>query len=343
MTSQWSALESWRRDVKEEDRRILGAAVRSLKEPVRVYKDLKKLATNTKASSIGNGNVIYEERAFMLLYFPEEYGTPPCYMYFPHTMLVGKLCDRLSYMLEMPKDGPQAVLVRLGNHEPLQSSKELKCFKIGLHEEFILTIDGKVPEYFPAPKKEKEETQNAQENTTEKVAAATPLDQEATPCDPEGTDHHPPEGLTWWGDVKFDNKKFQPIGDKTISAGKRLQLAVFLLVENRPQRALYMYFNKDWVAGRSVDTALRAAEIPNPNLTETDPARKLVAYNLRTLASVPSSTPLADCDVKPGDPVLVAPGAGLPSWCRVESNKYTNPEPGFEKEAKKKTRECVLM
>eukprot|EP01059_Diplonema_ambulator_P016871 TRINITY_DN28852_c0_g1_i1.p1 TRINITY_DN28852_c0_g1~~TRINITY_DN28852_c0_g1_i1.p1 ORF type:complete len:351 (+),score=95.76 TRINITY_DN28852_c0_g1_i1:119-1054(+) len=311
-----------------------------MKEVIRDYKELRKKASNTKASSVGNSSLVYDDRVFMLLYFPEETKTPPCFMYFPKTMVVGKMCDRVGAMLKLPQD-VQPKLVRLKTHETVAMSILMGDIGAGLHEEFVVTMDGVLPGYFPGPSEvsssavcEPEEVEEkAEEEVKEEVAVET------TPTVGGGV---PEEGLKWWSEVGFANKKYQPLGDKNTPAGKRLQFAM-LLLSGPHQKAVYMHFNKDWVAGRMVDTSLQAASLPNPNLATTNPLEKLVPYNLRTLAVIPPSTPLAQADVQSGDAILVATAAGIPAWCAIEAAKYTNPEPAFEKEAKKKLRECVIQ
>eukprot|EP01060_Flectonema_neradi_P016838 TRINITY_DN2347_c0_g2_i1.p1 TRINITY_DN2347_c0_g2~~TRINITY_DN2347_c0_g2_i1.p1 ORF type:complete len:355 (+),score=45.14 TRINITY_DN2347_c0_g2_i1:140-1204(+) len=354
MTSQWSSLESWRNEIKDEDKRLLGAAIGSLKTPPQSFVELKKSASNSRGASIGNYQITFEDRSFLLIFFPIETRTPPCYMYFNKNMIVGVLLDRLCQMVELKMDSGTALdsptrphLVRVSTHEVLAPNSTLGSNELVSHEDVALCVGSVLPEFYPKPKKKAMKPASdppQQEPTTNPPEVHEDPPEEQPPCSddifPDSADT--PPGGVYLSDYKFKNKRLQPLGDKTVSGTKRVQLAVFFNIEGVPPTGVYTFFSQDWVAGRCCDTSMTLAEIPNPNLKITDPSKKLVIYNLRTRKLMPSSTRLTDC-CESGDPVLVSVAGGIPKWMAIESLKYTSPTKDFEKIAKRKVRECCLM
>ncbi|KAJ9467072.1 hypothetical protein DIPPA_00570 [Diplonema papillatum] len=358
MTSQHSMLEAWRRDVKEEDRRITGAAVGTMTETPADFAALKKAASNSRGKSVGNTAVAYEDRVFCVVFFPAEAKTPPCHMYFPRTMLVGKICDRLAAMLVLPPD-TRTRLVRLSSHHALPAGRPIGEASLGLHEEVVLVVDGTssaplpsetlvdLPCIYPRPTAQEPEHPAAEHQQNEETppAEADPEPEEDASLLGdvlEGSAGECPEGAKPLEEWRFANKKLQPLGDKAVPGGKRVQAAVFFEAGGGG-KAVYAFFNGDHVAGRCVDAALALAQVPNPNLKVVDPSQKLVLYNLRTRRAVPSGAALSSTDVQSGDPLLVAKAGGIPLWICKESVKYTHPAPDFEKKAKMKKRECAVM
>eukprot|EP01061_Rhynchopus_euleeides_P037215 TRINITY_DN63131_c0_g1_i1.p2 TRINITY_DN63131_c0_g1~~TRINITY_DN63131_c0_g1_i1.p2 ORF type:complete len:161 (+),score=57.40 TRINITY_DN63131_c0_g1_i1:55-483(+) len=142
--------------------------------------------------------------------------------------------------------------------------------------------------------------------------------------------------------MAFANKKFQPLGDqKAVPFARRLQVALFVLPEGEA-KAVYLFFDKEWSVGRCLDSGLSLAGVPNPNLSTTDPAKRLALFSLKTRKMLPNASNITTV-LGSGEAVVATFGTGLPAWVAVESLRYTSPAPEFEKEAKKKMRECCLM
>ena len=353
MTSQWSSIESWRNEIKDEDKRLLGAAIGSLKTHPSSYAELKKSASNTRGSSIGNYQITYENRVLLLILFPFETNTPPCYMYFNKNMIVGVLLDRLCQMVEisiensLPLNSPKRPqLVRVKSHQIMNTNSTLLSENMDVHEEVALTLGGILSDFYPKPVKKISEKPLPTVTVVEDVTVLQESESlpEVNDCVDdvmEGSPSSPP-GDIFLSDFKFKNKKLQPLGDKSIPGPKRIQLAVFFNIEGMAPTAIYTFYSQDWVAGRCCDTSMTLAEISNPNLKITDSSKKLVIYNMRTRKLMPSSVKLADCATS-GDPVLISVAGGIPKWMAEESLKYTSPTKEFEKTAKRKARDCIVM
>eukprot|EP00754_Rhynchopus_humris_P046619 Rhum_TRINITY_DN6174_c0_g2::Rhum_TRINITY_DN6174_c0_g2_i1::g.19288::m.19288 len=358
MTSQYSTIESWRNDVRVEDRTLKGEGCKIgtlTEEQARAeYKTLRGLASNTRGHSIGNANVPFEERVFIFVYFPPEARTPPCYMFYMKEYTVGKLKDRLLAMVGLdamntPEAG--ARFVRLSTHTPLPQNSELKDISppLSQHEQLVLTFGTTLPPTFPPPSKQAVEAELAAAALPEvaPVAEEAPAEEaalvEESPGDLlEGSPDVPPDG-TWLATMPFKNKKFQPLGDpKAVPGPKRVQLAVFVMTEKGVHRPVYGFYHKEWPVGRCVDSALEHADVSNPNLKVSDPTKKLVMFSLRSLRLLPNSTALEKTGLASGDTVFITFSAGLPRWVAAECTRYTKPTPEFEKEAKRKVRECCI-
>eukprot|EP01063_Lacrimia_lanifica_P037842 TRINITY_DN7905_c0_g1_i1.p1 TRINITY_DN7905_c0_g1~~TRINITY_DN7905_c0_g1_i1.p1 ORF type:complete len:357 (+),score=100.36 TRINITY_DN7905_c0_g1_i1:86-1156(+) len=356
MTTQYSTVEAWRRDVAEEDRRLAGAAVGAMEAMPATMKELRAKVSNSPASAVGYKHCDYVDRVFVLIYFPEAAKTPPCYFHFPKTMVVGKIVDRVCAMLELRYDPTDATadeerlfLIRLASHASLPFNAEMQAVATGWkqNEELVLCFGRTLPGVYPAPKR----------GVREAPAEAPPVETAPPPQDTPEEDKADAEAealeilpdspadppIAALADTIFMNKKFQPKGDASVPDAKRVQVAVFVHIAPSTQQAIYMWLHKDWVTGRCVDHALQTASIRNPNLSVADPAQKVVMYSLRHQRAVPPSVPLGETCIASGDPILLARAGGLPLWCHKESLLYANPPPEFQKQAKKKARECVVM